>query len=74
MQQHFAADWPFKMKFEDLKRVGIVRSRGHLRTLIERGEIRPPHKDGKHHQSAIWWYAADIQEDLAKWRERLSGR
>lgn len=61
-----------KLKFADLHKMGIVGSRAHLKDLIARGVIRPPHKDGKHPQSAAWWYADEIREDLAAERERVT--
>jgi hypothetical protein len=63
---------PLKLRFADLKRMQIVGSRAHLKDLIARGTIRPPHKDGAHHQSAAWWYTHEIEEDLERERARLT--
>ena len=67
MDQH-----PHKLRYDDLVRMGIVRSRAGLRRMIERGTLRPPHKDGKTLQAAIWWFYDDVMEDLARERQQLN--
>jgi hypothetical protein len=63
---------PVKLKYTDLKEMKIVGSRAHLRDLIRRGTIRPPHKDGRSHQSRAWWYYDEIMDDLARERAELT--
>lgn len=64
-------DHPVKLRFNDLKKMQVVGSRGHLRDMIARGTLRPPHKDGTKHQSSAWWYYDEIMEDLQRERAQL---
>lgn len=70
--QHYNPDRPVKLRYNDLKRMNIVGSRSMLRDMVIRGQIRKPHKDGKHFQSGAWWYWDEIMEDLEKERQRFN--
>jgi len=65
---------PLKLKYNDLKRMGLVGSRTQLRDMIKRGEIRPPHKKGEHMQSGSWWYWDEIMQDFENERQRFNAR
>ena len=72
--KHFTPDRPVKLKYADLNRMQIVGSRTHLKDLIARGVIRPPHKDGTSRQAAAWWFYDEIEEDMQRLRASLTGR
>lgn len=51
----------------DLTRAG-VGSDWTINKLIKEGKIRPPHKEGTEVQSRVFWWADEIEEDLARMR------
>ena len=70
----FTPEHPIKLKYADLNRMGLVGTRTHLKELIARGTIRPPHKDGTSRQAAAWWFYDEVMEDLERERGKLSFR
>ncbi|RVJ00931.1 hypothetical protein [Sinorhizobium medicae] len=66
------ADQKIKVRYADLLRLGIVGSRFDLMTKIKQGRIRKPHKDGDDWRSPAWWWAHEIDEDLAAELERTA--
>lgn len=62
---------PIKVTFNDLKRMGLVRSRKHALQLIQQGRLRRPYKDGPHMQAAAWWLWSEVRADLSDEIERL---
>jgi hypothetical protein len=65
---HVVETVPVKVRFSDLKRLGLVRNRFDLHQKIKQGKLPPPHKDGQSMQSSAWWWGADIVADLERER------
>jgi|GEM_PF-1211452 hypothetical protein len=63
---------PLKLTYADLKKMGIVGSRPHLKEMIKRGSIRKPHKDGATRQARAWWYWDEVMQDIEDERQRLN--
>lgn len=63
-----------KVYHEDLKRLGIVRSRYDQHQKIKAGKLPPPNKDGGSMQAPAWWWWSDIAERLERERAATSNR